>query len=57
MRGDAGQERLVPAGARLVQRHMHDGLQFEPQFLGVQHGPVLPDHPAFLQGPHAAQAG
>ncbi|KAI1690636.1 hemolysin-III related domain-containing protein [Ditylenchus destructor] len=45
------------AGAGLVQRHVHDGLQFEPQPLGVEHGAVAPDQPAFLQRPHPPQAG
>ncbi|MNT94813.1 hypothetical protein D3C72_2365730 [compost metagenome] len=46
----------MPADAGLVQRHVDDGLQFEAQFLGIQHRAVVPDEAAFFQGAHAPQA-
>ena len=54
---DGGAEALHVAGIVLFQLHPHEGLQAEPEPLGVQLHPVAGNHPAALQPLHPSQAG
>ena len=46
----------MPAGHVLPHRHLHDGLQLQPQRRPAQLRPVTGDGAALLQHPHAPQA-